>query len=119
LVILSSHDCGETVYINKKARVEVPYNDCNIIIDGFFLVDCSIPRYDIVAGIGRNGERRFLFGMALSDGHREHSQIFEYIGIPVPDSSTEKVKSDLDIYRKSHKLDAEILLWSELLADQK
>jgi hypothetical protein len=119
LVILFIPHCGETVYIDEKGAVEVLYNGCKIIIDGFFLVKCSIRPYDIVAGIGRNGERSFLFGRALADGYRRHSQTTEYIGIPVSSSCTEKVKSDLDRYKRSHKLDAEIVLWPELLLDQK
>ena len=119
MVILFSPDCGRTEYINEKTTVEVLVNGSKIIIDGFFLVDCSIRPYSIVAGIGRNGERSFLFGRALADGHRASSQISEYISRAIPSSSTEKVKSDLDRYRQSHKLDAEIVLWPELLLDQK
>ena len=119
MVILFSPHSGEKVYINEKDAVEVLYKDSKIIIDSFFSVDCSIRPYDIVAGIGRNGEHSFLFGRALADGHRIHSQRSEFIGIPVPSSCTEIVKSDLDRYRQSHKLDAEIILWPELLPDQK
>jgi len=116
---LFSPDCGERVYIKKDGIVKVLYNGCDIIIDGFFLIDCSIRPYSIVAGMGRNGERRFLFGRALADGHRMLSQIFEYIGIPMSESSIENVKNDLDKYRQLHKLDAEIVTWPELLLDQK
>lgn len=113
-------DRGDVVYISDKLGVEVLHNGSKIIIDCFFLVDCSIRPYSIVAGIGRNGEHRVLVGRALADRYRKSDQTGEYICAPISDIYAEGVRSDLEKYRKLYNLgDIEIILWPELSLSQK
>ena len=119
---MSTLDCGERVYINKNAKVEVPYDGLAIIILGFFLCDCSIRPYSIVAGIGKNGDYQVLVGRALMDGWRIiASPEIEYGCVPILDKHSKILRQDLESYRQTHGLNdvKKIVLWPELLLDQK